>query len=321
MTAPVVLFEITRQCDRSCPYCYNPDRQAPRAEDLASPRLDRLLDRLGACGVEEITLIGGEPLTVPQLSTVVSQMARRGLRVGLSTNGLALDGDRIEELVSAGVQAFEVSLDSPDARVHGLTTGAPGVDRVRRALLELVQLPVLVTVGAMLTRHTVDQVDELLSFCFAIGVDRLVLTQLAAVGQARDRWAELSVSDEELAAVCALADARAAELDFAVAIGLPVEPCRLDRAPYPNLQFEACRCGDAKWVVEPNGDVRTCELAEAVVGNLLERSFDHLRRSEPVAGLARETFSDDCDRCEHWPICRGGCRFRRALRQGPGTNS
>lgn len=304
-----LLFEITRGCNRSCAYCYNPDRQGPRAHDLSTPRFESLLDRLFDGGSPGgVTIIGGEPLLVPQLDDVIRGFARRGLRVGLSTNGLLLNRDRIASLLKAGVGGFEISLDSSDPATHGALTGAGGIESVREALAELALTGVPVSVGAVLTRPALAALDDLLRLCFALSVKRIVLAQLAPVGQAIHRAAELAPSHQELESAFELANQRSADLGMQVCIGLPVEPCRIDRDRYPNLVFEACRCGVDKWVLEPNGNVRTCELAESSVGNLFDARWSDLVRSEAVESF-RSNHRAECATCPDWDVCGGGCRF------------
>jgi len=304
-----LLFEITRGCNRSCVYCYNPDRQGPRAPDLSASRFESLLDRLFDNGPPRgVTIIGGEPLLVPQLDDVIRGFARRGLKVGLSTNGLLLDRARIEALLKAGVGGFEVSLDSSNPATHGVLTGAGGIEQVREALAALALAEVPVSVGAVLTRPALAGLDDLLRLCFALSVGRIVLAQFAPVGQARA--AELCPSPKELATALELANQRSADLGMQVCIGLPVEPCRLDRDRFAHLVFEACRCGIDKWVLEPNGNVRTCELAETSVGNLFETPFGELVSSETVEQF-RRNHRTECTTCPDWDVCGGGCRFLR----------
>lgn len=309
MSAPWVLYEITRQCNRACSYCYNHDRVAPAPQDLAPATVESLLDRLFADGpLAGVTIIGGEPLTVAMLEDVVRRFVRRGARVVVSTNGLLLTGARLAALLDAGVSGFEVSLDSADPTIHARLTGAPGLELVHSGLAELAAAAVPVTVGAMLTAHNHQALDDLLTLCFALSVGRVVLNQLAPVGGARAQARELQLTDSQLTAVLDWANRRAAELDLTIGIGLPVEPCRIDRRAFPNLQFEACRCGLDKWVVEPGGEVRTCELAAAAVGNLHSDSLVSLAATDGVARF-REDHPAECSACPDWDECRGGCRF------------
>ncbi|MBW2458380.1 MAG: radical SAM protein [Deltaproteobacteria bacterium] len=314
MTAPWVLYEITRECNRACVYCYNRDRAAPRVGDLAPRKLEPLLDRLFAAGpLAGVTIIGGEPLTEDALEDVVRRFVRRGARVVVSTNALLLDRARLDALLDAGVSGFEVSLDSADRSTHAKLTGGPGVEQVGAALAELAAAAVPVTVGAMLTAHNHEDLDDLLKLCFALSVERVMLNQLAPVGGARARAAELTLSDGQLRRVLGWANQRAAELDLTIGIGLPVEPCRIDRGAFPNLQFEACRCGADKWVVEPGGEVRVCELHEAPVGNLHSDSLVSLAAGDAV-GRFRKDHRAECTTCPDWTECRGGCRFLRPSR-------
>jgi len=305
------LFEITRACNRSCAYCYNFDRRAPDPAHLAPDHVSRLVDRLfSECEPEGITIIGGEPLLVGALESVVGQFARCGVPVTVSTHGLLLSRGRIASLIDAGVTGFEVSLDSVDGPTHEALTGGPGLDHVRRAVAEIVRGGARVMLGCMLTRPTAAGVGDVIDLGFALSAGRVVLTQMAPVGFARGR-PDLALTRSGLRAVLAVADDRAAVLDLDVAIGLPVEPCRIDRGEYPNLRFEACRGGEDKWLIEPSGAVRVCELSPVAVGNLLESPMEALERSERVQRFRGEDLHEECAACKDWDVCRGGCRFLR----------
>lgn len=303
------LFELTRACNRTCAYCYNADRRPPAAEHLESPHLESLLDRLFAWREpERVTVIGGEPLMVDHLEDVVSHFCRRGVAVAVSTNGLLLSEARLDSLLDAGVGGFEVSLDSLDPAVHRALTGAGGVERVREVVARLVRSGVPVTVGSMLTRANAGSVGELLDFCFALSVRRVVLAQLAPVGFGRDR-VDLALSTPELEEVLSCADERSARFGLHVGIGLPVEPCRIDLGRFPNLWFEACRCGRDKWLLEPSGDVRVCELSAECAGNLMEVPMSEIESSVSVRRFRTAVREPACAGCADWEVCGGGCRF------------
>lgn len=319
------LLEVTRRCSRECAYCYAEARRVaaagPSTDDLTPARVDALLERvLATTPVEAVTLIGGEPLVAPGLEALVQRLSARGLRVALCTNGLSLPRPRIEALVRAGVRSFEVSYDSPVPSSYAALTGSVP-DGLQTTLAALVRTGVPVTVGALLTRHNADDVEALLRVCFALSVARVTLNQLAPVGGALRRRAELELGEPELRAVLARADAVAARLGLVVGVGLPVEPCRIAHDAYPHLRFDACWCGDRKWLLEPSGDVRVCELAASAVGNVFTTPLAEILAGAAAARFRRSTWKEECAECVDWAACRGGCRFRHAApseaRDGP----
>lgn len=311
---PWILLESTRRCDRACVYCYASGRSsgenADETADLTEARTEELLDRLSLDAVVHgVTLIGGEPLLVAGLEGIVRRIRTRGVAVGISTNGLALTSSRISSLVRSGVSSFELSFDSPDPSAYRALTGSEIAGR-QLVVTELVRAGVSVTVGAMLTRRNAQHVRQLLELCFALGVERVSLNQLALVGRGQQHRS-LALSDDELARVLEQAEVCSASLGLGIRVGLPVEPCRLRHEPYPHLEFESCHCGARKWLIEPSGDVRTCELAPRPVGNLLQTRWHELSRLEAVRRFREQRRTPACESCADWQDCRGGCRFRQ----------
>lgn len=312
---PFLFFEVTRRCNRDCVYCY----ASPAAGDreLSAARLDAILERLLPQATPRgVTFIGGEPLLNTELTALVRRVAQLKVGVALSTNAMDLDRMKIDELIDAGTTAFEVSYDSPEPLTYERLTRSsrarPSGDylgRLQTALTDLVRSGVRVSVGAMMTRYNLGQLEELLQICFALGVGRVSLNQVAMVGAARNA-PDLVPSDGALAEALAGINATAAALGIRVGVGLPVEPCRLSPEHFPALEFERCHCGLDKWMIEPSGDVRVCELAPDTVGNVFRESWRAIATSVAVqrfrAGQPREA----CRTCNDWSSCGGGCRFR-----------
>lgn len=84
-----------------------------RAEILTFGEISRIVEVLASLGVSHVRLTGGEPLVRRQLSELVSGLAAiDGISdLSLTTNGYLLE-HQAEELVAAGVQRFNVSIDS-----------------------------------------------------------------------------------------------------------------------------------------------------------------------------------------------------------------
>lgn len=98
-----------RRCNLSCTYCNEyDDFSPPIATEIMAARLNRLAD----LGTRIITFSGGEPLLHPDLDHLISTARRRGVIVGMITNGYNLMPDRIRRLNRAGLDHLQISIDN-----------------------------------------------------------------------------------------------------------------------------------------------------------------------------------------------------------------
>lgn len=110
-----VRVSVTDRCNFRCQYCM-PAEGLPwleRAEVLSFEEIQRLVGLLSQMGVRDVRLTGGEPLVrkdVPRLAAMIAALPDVD-DLSLTTNGYLLERDA-EALVAAGVQRFNVSIDS-----------------------------------------------------------------------------------------------------------------------------------------------------------------------------------------------------------------
>ena len=113
-----------------------------RAELLSFEEIERLVGVLSEMGVRDVRLTGGEPLVRRELPRLVSMLrALPGVReIALTTNGYQLERDA-EALVSAGVNRFNVSVDSLQRERFSEMTRRDALEKVLRGLEALAQFP------------------------------------------------------------------------------------------------------------------------------------------------------------------------------------
>ncbi|WP_413625634.1 GTP 3',8-cyclase MoaA [Luteibacter sp. Lutesp34] len=119
-------ISLTDRCNFRCTYCMpeHPD-WLPRASLLKREEIVRLAGIFVDHGIEQIRLTGGEPLLRPDLLDCVraiDALRERGLsRLSMTTNASRI-APKARELVAAGIDDFNVSLDAIDAGTfHRLT--------------------------------------------------------------------------------------------------------------------------------------------------------------------------------------------------------
>jgi cyclic pyranopterin phosphate synthase len=135
---------VTDRCNFRCQYCM-PAEGLPwleRDEILTFEEIARLVGLLGAMGVRDIRLTGGEPLVrrdFVRLATMLSHIEEvRDLSV--TTNGFLLERDA-EALVRAGVNRFNVSVDSLQQDRFFELTRRDALPQVLRGLEALASFP------------------------------------------------------------------------------------------------------------------------------------------------------------------------------------
>ncbi len=124
-TIEYMRVSVTDRCNLRCVYCMpeNGVPSVPHNEILTFDEISRIC-RIGvSLGISRIKLTGGEPLVRKDLPELVGMIRRiQGIeQVSLTTNGILLK-DNINKLVSNGMDAVNVSIDTLDDQSYFETT-------------------------------------------------------------------------------------------------------------------------------------------------------------------------------------------------------
>ncbi len=128
---------VTDRCNLRCRYCMPAEGMAwlPRDELLTDGELERVVRIFAAMGVSELRVTGGEPLVRPGLAGLIGRLhAIEGIReIAMTTNGVLVAG-AIDDLVAAGLDRLNVSIDSLDPERFAAITRRNDLHRVLEGL-------------------------------------------------------------------------------------------------------------------------------------------------------------------------------------------
>ncbi|MDQ6914693.1 MAG: GTP 3',8-cyclase MoaA [Actinomycetota bacterium] len=137
-------LSVTDRCNFRCQYCM-PAEGLPwleRSDVLTFEEIHRLVALLASMGVRDVRLTGGEPLVRREFPRLVEML--RGVsdlrEIALTTNGFLLERDA-EALVRAGVDRFNVSIDSLQRDRFFAMTRRDALPRVLAGLERLAEFP------------------------------------------------------------------------------------------------------------------------------------------------------------------------------------
>ena len=139
-----VRISVTDRCNLRCQYCMPADGLPwlERDDVLTFEEIERLVALLASMGVADVRLTGGEPLVrrdFPRLAGMLA--ALDGIdELAVTTNGFLLERDAAA-LVAAGVDRFNVSIDSLQRDRFYELTRRDALDRVLAGLEELARHP------------------------------------------------------------------------------------------------------------------------------------------------------------------------------------
>lgn len=303
-------IELTARCNQKCGYCYNAWREddGKGVGALPSEQLLALVDRaLGEVEFDEVTLTGGEPLARADFFKVLDVCQRHGVTIQMISNGGMVTEAIAERLSAYPISFIQITLNGTTAEMHDAHVGGQHHAATIRGIKALVGRGVRVVGCVVVTRKNSEVVGEILDQFRELGVTTVALSRFSPAGFAANQVGELLPSRSEVLRALEAAQGRAAD-GMDIQVTMPVPPCVVDHADYPNIRFGMCPIGtDAQeFALGPRGELRSCTLHSDVIGDARSTSLAELVERPAVRGY-RDVTPAFCEPCEHRSACIGGC--------------
>ncbi|MFA6550875.1 MAG: radical SAM protein, partial [Candidatus Gracilibacteria bacterium] len=257
---------------------------------------------------------GGEPMVRPDIFDIVSFFRDNRIKTGIATNGTLLNEKNINRLVKSGIGYFEISLPSVNQKIYSTLSQNDKTEKIRSAILLIKKYRIHLTVSFILTKINLNELESVIDLCYVFSADSIALNRFVPGGYGLKNKNRLDITQKELESALKIADQKSAEYHIPINITIPIESCIIDRNKYPHLNFSACVCGKYKWVIDPLGNLRTCEQNPEIIGNLFKDSFIELSsRKQAIDFLANYVYKR-CNKCPNLAFCGGGCKFLKCNR-------
>src|ERR1700692_2423724 len=157
VSTPLALIaELTHRCPLHCVYCSNPLELNVRSSELSTEAWRNVFVQAAELGVLQADFTGGEPLARPDIVELVSAARAAGLYVNLITSGLPLDEARLEKLVAAGLDHFQLSFQGARPKIASEISGTTSHGQKLRVFEWLRGPRVAVTLNFVIHRRNMD---------------------------------------------------------------------------------------------------------------------------------------------------------------------
>ena len=310
------VLELTYRCNHQCIFCSCP-WDAPVANYKKGMELDvdqwkmavsKLYDR----GIVAFSLSGGEVLLKDGFEEIIRHIRMEGNKRNLNHEIVLISNGRNmkeEYLKLFKENNVHLSMSLPGLTTFKEHTGVDNAEGVLRWFQIAKSYGLRTTVNVTVTKKNINELFETLSMGLLNGADDALINRFLPGGRGLAHRSELELSVED---VNTMLDTVEEVLQLARRygnVGTEVARCAI-RNPekYKKLSM-GYKCAAAKgfFVVDPSGNVRTCNHSPRIVGHIFHD--DIITDIEYWNTFAFSDYHpESCKGCKHISQCDCGCR-------------
>lgn len=331
---PALNWAITGKCNFNCKHCFMAADNAPMMGEFSWEECLELLDECERCGIQTITLTGGEPMLHPRFMDIVRECAKRRIHFAeLNTNGSFLTEDILDEFKELGMDT-EIKVSYDGVGHHDWLRGVPNAEEKALKAMRLAKdKGFKVRAQTNVHRGNLDVMYDTVALLDDIGVDEVRIIRTSE----SPRWVEnagnstlgiIEYYDEMLKLV-----EKCIQSEFKISIDVwqylrycPTEgtyffhPVQVGCSGYRD-NIPACKGARGTIALSYNGEVYPCNQMSGTFshmgisfGNVKKQPLHELLNSGkyleqvtmPVSDILKE--NSVCQSCQYWKCCMGGCR-------------
>ena len=175
-TLIVTELDLTNRCNNKCPECCGINGNGA---ELSKHQVDLVVKSIADMRGQGVILSGGgEPLLSPHFAYAVKELRKKGIKLGINSNGLALT-EKTAMLIAENCEYFRISLDAASPEQYKKTHGMPEaafkkvVENIRMFSQVKEKLHTLISfgVGFLTSEDTVEEMEDFVQLVKNSGAD------------------------------------------------------------------------------------------------------------------------------------------------------
>ena len=299
---------LTYACNNKCVHCYSASPR-PFKNELSTEKWFKVIDKLAEIGVPNILFTGGEPTLRNDLPELIRHAEEKGLVTGLVTNGRKLSNRNfLHQLVKAGLDYIQVTLESNRPEVHDKITGVKGSwEETVKGIKNILEEGVYLDVNTTLNKFNIDHLDEWVDFLYNLGVKNVSANKLIYSGHALKvrEWFEPTTEETTKALETLIEETALRGMTFRW-YGV-TRYCEYNSLEH-GLGLKFCSACSITLGIEPNGDVIPCQSYYQPLGNILKDKWSKIWYHPLCQEIRERKYAPEiCRKCPFFQACGGGC--------------
>jgi radical SAM protein with 4Fe4S-binding SPASM domain len=296
---------LTYGCNNKCSKCYV---ESPREIlELSTDEWKNVLNKLWDIGVPHVIFTGGEPTLRDDLPELVEYAEDLGIITGLVSNGRKLkDKKLIDELITAGIDHFQITIESHDETIHDKMSGVKGAwKETVQGIKNIVPTPVYIMTNTTLTPYNIKDIEKTIEFLASLGIKHFAANSIIKSGGGKQD--NLAISIKQLDSVLTRIMKKAKELKMSFLWYSPTRYCDFNPIE-KGLGMKQCSAAHIAMAIEPDGEVIPCQSYFEPLGNILTTKWRKIWKHKTAKYLRRMQYlTEECLECPERELCGGGC--------------
>ncbi len=332
---PAVNLAVTGKCNYNCKHCFMAKDSSAMTEEFTFEECVGLLDDFIKCGIQTITLTGGEPLLRHDFGELLEEIARRRLYLeDIGTNGSLITEELLDKLIALKLRPMiKISFDGIGH--HDWMRGVDGAEeRTIRAIKLCKSKGFYVKVQSCFHRDNMHSLYDTAMRMNSLSVDELRIIRTAESPRWKENCESANLTAQEYYDACLellskYKDAKASMvLDmwsfltyYPQTNSYRFRPLECECEDQFKETFPVCRGNRGLIFIGCDGAVAPCNQLSGVLRNFgddwgnvrreglqqLLLDSEYLNRVTCTVGELFER-NTTCGSCEYRKLCHGGCR-------------
>lgn len=331
---PAMEYTITGKCNYNCLHCFNAADNAPSMSEWTLDEAKSLFEQARKCGLNAITITGGEPMLHKNFFEIVEEIYKRGMYVPeINTNGHFINQSALDRLKSIGCRPIiKISFDGIGH--HDWLRNREGAEEKALAAIKLCKENGFETwAQTNVHRWNVDTILPTARMLDEMGVDETRVIRTSESPRWRENAGNACLDVDEYYEKMFEFSAEYAKEPHKMNVDIwqfltifpahkafRVRPVECAEGEYRD-SIPVCRGNRGKVAVAANGNVYPCmqlsgfyDARGEFLGNIKTDGLQPLLQSGKYLSevcTTVKTLADNnprCAACEYFRYCVGGCR-------------
>ena len=313
-----VTWDITNYCNLHCVFCSA--SALGNKNKIDNPDCIKIAKKLINIGIKYISIRGGEPTLVNQLSECVKLFNKNGIFVEIVSNGTGITEELLDNFknLNKNLIRIKISLDSTDKELNDKLRGKGSYYGATSAMDICNKMNWSFRTQMVITNKNKDGIKDMYNFVSSKNATSFGTMLVLPMG--RGKKTELVSIDDKLLEDLIYIKEHEKNTIFEK-LGMGIDGYKFYSDLYKDSNFTdedsykfsllKCNCGKTRINIDSNGDVYPCDMMkykEFYMGNILKDDISKIWNSENVSKfnkITRKT-KNGCKDC-NIKGCNTGC--------------
>ena len=301
-------ISVTYNCNLNCRFC---QQQMEKKASIAWEDFKKTIEEVTAKNkLRLVILTGGEPLVWPHLNDAIKLCKERGVKeIGLFTNGVLLDEDKIKELKAIGVDWIRISIYGSTAEINDGFLPNPDTksfDLIIRAIKNLKKFGFRRKVRVTIMKPNLNDVENIINKMYELEVEELDFRAFSPtnIKEIDDSYALTNDDFKKIIPrVLALKEKYKDKMRIKCLPGCYEFLFGKEMPAASSIPH--CTCGKTYLGVTAEGKIRECFGVHTSLGHINKDDVNEIwEKSDTLKNIRKFEGADECSECIFLKYCK-----------------